>query len=135
MGVADRRNTQTPVLRKGMFMGADRTACGQRCQLGSEADDIARTRFNHTSIGALSFLKTKTTSSSPSVRSAIVFAPDHRICRNPSSLDFEEFYTAMAVLGLDGHSRKGARMFAICRAISLSRGTQSSFPHIIIRTM
>ena len=33
------------------------------------------------------------------------------------------------------HSRKGARMFAICRAISLSRGTQSSFPHIIIRTM
>jgi hypothetical protein len=26
-------------------------------------------------------------------------------------------------------------MFAICRAISLSRGTQSSFPHIIIRTM
>jgi len=33
------------------------------------------------------------------------------------------------------HLRKGARMFAICRAISLSRGTQSSFPHIIIRTM
>jgi hypothetical protein len=26
-------------------------------------------------------------------------------------------------------------MLAICRAISLSRGTQSSFPHIIIRTM
>jgi transposase len=33
------------------------------------------------------------------------------------------------------HSRKGARMFANCRAISLSRGTQSSLPHIIIRTM
>jgi hypothetical protein len=33
------------------------------------------------------------------------------------------------------HSRKGARMFAIRSAISLSRGTQSSFPHIIIRTM
>ena len=33
------------------------------------------------------------------------------------------------------HSRKGARMFAICRAISLSRGIQSSFPHIILRTM
>ena len=33
------------------------------------------------------------------------------------------------------HSRKGASMFAICLAISLSRGTQSSFPHIIIRTM
>jgi hypothetical protein len=33
------------------------------------------------------------------------------------------------------HSRKGARRFAICRAISLSRGTQSSFPQIIIRTM
>jgi hypothetical protein len=29
------------------------------------------------------------------------------------------------------HSRKGARILAICRA----RGTQSSFPHIIIRTM
>jgi len=26
-------------------------------------------------------------------------------------------------------------MFAICRAISLSKGTQSSFPHIIIKTM
>jgi len=25
-------------------------------------------------------------------------------------------------------------MFAICRAISLSKGTQSSFPHIIIKT-
>jgi hypothetical protein len=33
------------------------------------------------------------------------------------------------------HARKGARMFAICRAISLSRGTQSSFPQIIMRTM
>jgi hypothetical protein len=33
------------------------------------------------------------------------------------------------------HSRKGARILAICRDISLSRGTQSSFPHIIIRTM
>ena len=37
--------------------------------------------------------------------------------------------------GSPNHSRKGARMFAICRAISLSSGTQSSFPHIIIRTM
>src|SRR6185312_792736 len=35
---------------------------------------------------------------------------------------------------LSHHSRKGARTFAICRAMSLSRGTQSSFPHIIIRT-
>jgi hypothetical protein len=26
-------------------------------------------------------------------------------------------------------------MFAICRAISLSSGSQSSFPHIIMRTM
>jgi hypothetical protein len=30
---------------------------------------------------------------------------------------------------------KGARMLAICRAISISRGTQSSFPQIIIKTM